>query len=70
MGKSQRWVSYRLTFGAFLSFRTECSKTDISTPHNLTEGRFRRLWRKTKGPEKDRFAAVLVSFLPRRPACR
>jgi hypothetical protein len=60
VGKTQRWVSYRLLFGRFLSFRTTCSK-DAPGIASLTEGAFRTLWKKT-GSKKEsaRFAEVLT----------
>lgn len=54
MGKSQNWVSYRLRFGGFLRSITSCDKNE-SLPANLTEGRFRTSWERTKGTEEERF---------------
>jgi hypothetical protein len=62
VGQSQRWVSYRLTFGRFLSFSTACSNHKAPDMSSLTEGRFRAAYAKTKGKEKERFADVLRSI--------
>jgi hypothetical protein len=40
MGKSQRWVSYHLTFWAYLQFRTNGSNLKYAL-ETLTEWRFR-----------------------------
>lgn len=57
MGKSQQWVSVRLVFGRFLKFTTSGGNSPTGTS-NLTERRFRELWKQTKGKEAERFAAV------------
>jgi hypothetical protein len=49
-------VSQRLCFGRFLSFMADSHKTESSS--TLTEFRFRQHWKRTKGPEAERFAAV------------
>src|SRR5262249_14258048 len=54
-------------FGRFLNFRTAGSKSGgeapgASIPPSLTERRFRKAWRKTRGAERDRFAAVVERF--------
>jgi transcriptional regulator with XRE-family HTH domain len=54
MGKPQNWVSRRLIFGRFLEF----TPSGVSV-ENLTEGRFRNLWKATKGSERERFEQVL-----------
>jgi hypothetical protein len=55
MGKTQRFVSYRLIFGRFLENTTAVVKLE-----NLTERRFRGLWKATKGTEHERFEQVLT----------
>ena len=60
-GKSQSWVSYRLVFGRFLEFTTIVVKPE-NLPRNLTEGRFRELWKKAdhnESNERIRFQQVL-----------
>jgi hypothetical protein len=54
MGKTRRWVGYRLLFASFLNFGTTVPKLE-----NLTEGRFRDLWKATKGTARERFEQVL-----------
>ena len=44
-GKSQRWISYRLTFGRFLNFAPMGANSE-SLPNDLTERRFRSFWRR------------------------
>jgi hypothetical protein len=45
---SQRWVSYHLVFGRFLTFfSTSCAKDEWKIPSNLTEGAFRRFFEAT-----------------------
>jgi transcriptional regulator with XRE-family HTH domain len=57
-GKSQRWVSYNLTFGRFLSFSTMVLNSE-NLPKNLTERRFREYWEQTTGTnERRRFTEV------------
>jgi hypothetical protein len=57
-GKSQRWTSYRLTFGRFLNFSTAVLNPE-SLPKNLTERKFRSYWDKTTGTnERQRFGEV------------
>lgn len=54
--KSQRWMSYRLCFGRFLTF-----STTVLIPKNLTERRFRGYWERTDKDEQNdriRFRAV------------
>jgi transcriptional regulator with XRE-family HTH domain len=58
VGKKKSWVSYRLRFGAFLDFSTLVEKLESARIQTLTEGAFRRIWAKTAGPEKERFAQV------------
>ena len=48
MGRTQQWVSKRLIFGRFLKF----NPTGINS-QNLTERRFRELWKRTKGKERS-----------------
>jgi hypothetical protein len=60
-GKSQRWISYRLTFGHFLTFSTTVLKAE-TLPNNLTERRFRLFWEQTDKDERNdriRFQQVL-----------
>jgi hypothetical protein len=66
MDKSQKWVSNRLLFGRYLSFRTSGSKT-VFPAENLTERRFRACWPKTKGSERHRFGQV-AELLTRKEA--
>src|SRR5262245_23867657 len=58
MGKSQNWVSYRLTFGRFLNFITSGDKNPPALAA-LTERAFRRLYARTRGGEPERFAEVV-----------
>jgi hypothetical protein len=57
MGKSHAWVSFRLTFGRFLSFTTTGCKTE-----QLTERAFRKLYSGTRGTEQERFAHVAAKL--------
>jgi hypothetical protein len=58
-GKSQFWISTRLTFGRFLNFIAKDISAD-SLPKNLSEGRFREFWKQTNkgGNDYQRFTAV------------
>ena len=56
MGKRQVWVSQRLCFGRFLSFIASGDNPDLAV--NLTERRFREHWKRSRGHERERFAAV------------
>jgi len=62
-GKSRRYVAYRLCFGRFLHFGTDCAKWR-KPPKNLTEGRFRRYFEQTdkKAKEQIRFASVMSAM--------
>lgn len=42
-GKSQRWISYRLTFGHFLTFSTTVLNLE-TLPNNLRFGQFLSFW--------------------------
>lgn len=44
--KSQRWISYRLLFGRFLTFSTNVLNAE-NAPKNLSECRFRQYWERT-----------------------
>ncbi len=57
VGKSRSWVTLRLTLGRFLSLVTTGHQNQ-KPPGNLTERRFRSLYRQTKGSESARFQAV------------
>ena len=56
----QQYVSYRINFGLFLEFTTTGGKAEIAT--NLTERRFRDLYRRSEGKQETRFAQVLHSL--------
>lgn len=63
-GKSQRWVSYHLLFGRFLTFSTTVLNAE-NTPNNLSERKFREYWEKTEGTnERQRFIAVQKLMAP------
>jgi hypothetical protein len=55
VGKKQAWVSNRLRFGRFIQLYYNCNKSEKALG-NVTEGRFRACWAKTKGNERERFA--------------
>jgi hypothetical protein len=60
LGKSARWIGYRLAFGRFLEFSTNVLKTEIPL-FSLSEGRFRDLFAKTDQTQTEagRFQDVL-----------
>jgi hypothetical protein len=51
---SQRWVSYHLLFGRFLTFFRTNSSKDCKIPSALTEWQFRKLWESSKGEQDFR----------------
>lgn len=61
MGKTHAWVSFRLTFGAFLDFVTTGYKS-LPPLDSLTERAFRRLYQGTRGPKAERFGQVVAKL--------